>query len=62
MWIKAEGSTDNNNNNHLFSLYYVPGTVLSAFPYINCFNADNPLSFYYYPCFTDVETEAQRAK
>lgn len=35
----------------------MPGTVLSAFPYINCFNADdNPVNSHYYPCFTDEET------
>lgn len=58
--MKAGGSTDNNNSRHLLRTHCVPGTVLSAFPYVNSFNS--PMNIYYYPHFTDEETEAQRAK
>lgn len=61
--VQAGGSSDHNNSTHLFRTYCVPGTVLSAFPYVDSSTADdNPMSIYYCPRFTDEDTEAQRAK
>lgn len=53
-------------NKYLYSVYNMPGTVLSSFTNIISFVPHKTLSsgyyyyYYYYPNFTDEETEANR--